>query len=100
MRCLCAVATQGKATGRRVSGNGVASYATAYALLWAETLFRPYNSANVGGRVILCKQSVPRAERASYARLPVAFPSVTPVQFIVRFVKICKISVRRTLLLF
>ncbi|MBQ1774053.1 MAG: hypothetical protein IIZ97_07405 [Prevotella sp.] len=47
MRCLCAVATLGKATGRRVSGNGVASYAATYALpvccwLRAETPFRPY----------------------------------------------------------
>ena len=30
---LCAVATLGKATGRRVSGNGVASYPAIYALL-------------------------------------------------------------------
>ena len=56
---LCAVATLGKATGRRVSGNGVASYAAAYVLLRAETLFRPYNGADVEGHAILCKQSVP-----------------------------------------
>ena len=31
---------------------------------------------SVGGDAILCKQSVPRAELPSYARLPVAFPSV------------------------
>ena len=31
---------------------------------------------SVGGDAILCKQSVPRAERPSYARRPVAFPSV------------------------
>ena len=41
------------------------------ALLWS----RQVNScaatnANVGGDAILCKQSVPRAERPSYARLP------------------------------
>ena len=45
-------------------------------LLRAETPFRPYVSANVGGSAILCKQSVPRAERPSYASLPIAFPSV------------------------
>jgi len=33
---------------------------------------------NVGGHAILCKQSVPRAERPNCARQPVAFPSVTP----------------------
>ena len=49
------------------------------ALLWS----RQGNScaatnANVGGHAILCKQSVPRAERPSCARLPIAFPSVTP----------------------
>ena len=36
---LCAVATLGS----------VASYAATYVLVRAETLFRPYNSANVGG---------------------------------------------------
>ena len=36
--------------------------------------------ANVGGHAILCKQSVPRAERPSCARLP-AFPSVTPATY-------------------
>ena len=30
-----------------------------YVLLWAETLFRPYNGADVEGHAILCKQSVP-----------------------------------------
>ena len=30
---LCAVATLGKATGRRVCGNGVASYAATFALM-------------------------------------------------------------------
>ena len=39
MRYLCAVATLGS----------VASYIATYALLRAETLFRPYNGANVGG---------------------------------------------------
>ena len=57
---LCAVATLGKvrvgelarALGpwdALLAKNGVASYAAAYALLQAETLFHPYSSANVGG---------------------------------------------------
>ena len=33
--------------------DSVASYTAAYALLRAETLFRPYNGANVGGHASL-----------------------------------------------
>ena len=59
-----------------VTLGSVTSYISA--IVGTEQRFRPQQGigGSVGGDAILCKQSVPRAERPSYARLPVAFPSV------------------------
>ena len=59
-----------------VTLGSVTSYVSA--IVGAERRFRPQQhiDSSVGGDAILCKQSVPRAERPSYALLPIAFPSV------------------------
>ena len=62
-----------------VTLGSVTSYIGAYVAvvtLGSVTSYIGAYVAVVGGDAILCKQSVPRAERPSYARLPVAFPSV------------------------